>query len=172
MPWELDTSHSSVKWSARWNNLVKMGGPFKQFRCKLDLDDNDPLKGEIEAVVESPSFDSFVYRMNARLLSPAYLEAWKYPNITFKTKSTRPGEDNTHFMLVGDLTLRDVTKEIEVLSTFNGEATGRAGNIVRGYSSVISIPWKDFLDGPPPTDAIDLFSDIITVNVEIVAGKR
>lgn len=172
MAWQLDTSHSSVKWSAQWNNLVTISGPFKAFAAKLDLDDDDPMKGSIEATLESPSFDSFVYRMNARLLSPAYLDAWKYPTIQFKSKEVRRGEDDRHFSIVGDVTMRETTKEAELHTTYIGESTGRGGQKVRGYSGVLEIPWRDYLEGPPPTDPIDLFSEIITVRIELVATQR
>ncbi len=171
MAWELDMSHSSVKWSAQWNGLVTMGGPFKNTRVKMELDDDNPLMGSVEGTVDSPSFDSFVYRMNARLLSPAYLDAWRYPNIVFKSKEVRPGADDTHFQIVGDLTLRNTTKEVVMNTAYLGEAVGRTGGKVRGYSTVIEINWREYLEGPPPTDPIDLFSDIITVNIELVANQ-
>ncbi len=171
MTWEIEHGHSSVRWAAKWNGLLNIHGPFRGFQVQLGLDDNDPIAGSVEAIVEAPSFDSSIFRMNARLLSEVYLDAYKFPQIQFKSTEIRKGE-GAEFGIIGDLTMREATKSVELATTYNGEMTNRQGQLTRGYSGVVEITWRDFLNGSPPGQTQDAAGPTVNVYVEMLAVRH
>ena len=77
------------------------------------------------------------------LRSGDFLEAEKYPNITFKSKRVeRVGDD--HYRVIGDLTIRDVTREVELDTTLEGRAVTPWGKEVMAFEAKTILNRKDY----------------------------
>src|SRR5205807_852881 len=110
------------------------------------------------------------YRMNARVVSDIYLDAYQYPTIRFKSEEVRPvGEGR--FDVVGDLTLRETTGEAVMHVQYNGSRTDEQGRMQRGYTGDIELNWKEFLKGPPASRS-DSTGGMAKVHIEILANKK
>lgn len=170
MTWEIDQTHSSVRWQFTLWGIVTLSGPFRNFSGQLEIDDADPAKGSIDATVTAPSFDVKDFRMHARVLSNIYLDAYDFPAIKFKSTKIRPTGEGT-FDVIGDLTLKETTKQVEMHTKYNGDRTDEQGRVQRGYSGDIEINWKEFLKGPPPGRS-DSTGGMAKVHMEILAVKK
>src|SRR5262245_29414833 len=106
----IDPAHTRVGFSARHLGISNVKGRFKEFTGTLVLE-GDELK-EATATIQVRSVDTDVPQRDDHLRTPDFFYAAKYPTITFNTKKVQ--KDDGHFLLVGDFTMRGVTKEISL----------------------------------------------------------
>src|SRR5262245_50099708 len=109
--WELDPAHSSISFGIRHLLISKVRGHFNTFTGKAVGDPATPAQAVIEATVETASIDTANQKRDDHLRSPDFLDAAKFPTMTFKSKkidSAGPGKAK----VTGDLTLHGVTKEV------------------------------------------------------------
>jgi polyisoprenoid-binding protein YceI len=84
-------------------------GRFEDFSDKFDVDEADPTKSKIEMEIQAASINTKEPQRDNHLRSPDFFNVEKYPTITFN--STRIEKvDDTHGRVIGDLTIKDITK--------------------------------------------------------------
>src|SRR5512141_16711 len=111
MNWIVDYAHSQIEATVRHMMISKARGQFDRFTVNADIDEKNVAGSKIDVHIEAASVNTHDEKRDARLRSADFLDAAKYPYITFKG---RRGEMvyATHGRLVGDLTIRDVTREV------------------------------------------------------------
>jgi polyisoprenoid-binding protein YceI len=171
--WALDPTHSAVGFSAKHMMITTVKGRFDKFDVKLDLDENDPTNSSVEAIIDAASLETWESRRNNHLLSADFLEVEKYPTITFKSKRVeRAGED--HYRVIGDLTIRDVTREVELDTAMEGRAVSPWGKEVIAFEANTSINRKDF--GLKWNVALEtggmLVGDTVKIDIQIEAIRQ
>src|SRR5689334_19406690 len=114
----IDTSHSEVGFTARHMMFAKVRGQFKSWNAKLNYDPADPTKSSVVVEVDTASIDTREEKRDGHLRSADFFESEKYPKMIFKSKGVT-GKDG-EYKLTGDLTIRDVTREV----TLEVEQTG------------------------------------------------
>jgi len=129
MAWSLDPAHTSISFSAKHLGVATVRGRFTRFDAELELDDpDDPTTGRGRVVVDASSIDTGNEQRDNHLRNADFLDVERYPNIIFAVKKViRAGADS--HQVVGDLTIRDVTKEV----TFDYE---HSGSVVDPYGNV------------------------------------
>ena len=141
--WELDPTHSAVEFSAKHMMITTVRGRFNKFDVKLNLDENNPTNSSVEVTIEAATLDTREPKRDDHLRSGDFLEVETYPNITFKSKRVEQvGED--HYRVIGDLTIRDVTREVELDTTLEGRAVNPWGKEVIAFDAKTSINRKDY----------------------------
>jgi len=127
MTWSLDPHHTSVSFSAKHLGVATVRGRFDEVTADLDLDDpNDPTTGKGSVTVKAASITTGSEQRDGHLKTGDFLEVEKYPDIVFKvTKVTRKGDQ---YEVVGDLTIKDVTKEITLDYEHSGVVVDPMGN--------------------------------------------
>ena len=142
--WKIDPVHSSTQFAVRHMMVSTVRGEFGKVNGTVTLDENDPTKSVIEATIDAASINTRVEKRDNHLKSPEFFDVEKYPTITFKSKKIeRVGEGK--FTVVGDLTMRDVTKEVVLDVT--GTTTpvkDPMGKMRLGGSATTTINRKDF----------------------------
>ena len=126
MAWTIDPAHSSVGFSARHLGLSKVRGFFTRFSGTVEGDPADlpTVSGRFE--VEMASVDTGNPDRDAHLKSADFFDVERYPTMTFVSKSvTRNGDD---YKVIGDLTIKDVTREVTLDLEPGGETTDPYGN--------------------------------------------
>lgn len=126
MAWNIDTAHTSVGFVARHLGLSKVRGQFGSFRGEVEGDPTDitTAKGWFE--VEMASIDSGNADRDAHLKSADFFDVEKYPTMRFVSKRIEGSGDT--FKVVGDLTIKDVTKEVVLDYEHGGDVTDPFGN--------------------------------------------
>jgi polyisoprenoid-binding protein YceI len=128
MAWTLDPHHTSVSFSAKHLGVATVRGHFNKVDAELELDDaNDPTTGRGKVSIDAASIDTANEQRDAHLRSADFLDTESFPTITFGLKSIKPAGEGT-FRVTGDLTVRDVTREVTLDYEHSGVATDPYGN--------------------------------------------
>jgi polyisoprenoid-binding protein YceI len=109
--WQLDPPHSSAQFSVRHLGVSTVRGAFTKVSGTVQYDPASPGKASIQASIETASVDTRVEMRDNDLRSPRFLDAQKYPTITFASKKVEPGVAG-QLKVTGDLTIHGVTKEV------------------------------------------------------------
>ena len=120
---QFDPAHTIVEFVGKHMLITTVRGRFKSMRGIVEFDEANPANSSVEVEIDATSLDSGVEYRDNHLKSADFLDVEKYPTITFKSKRVVP-EDSQHGKIYGDLTIRNVTREV-VLDT---EVTGRGMN--------------------------------------------
>ncbi len=127
MSWTLDPYHTSVAFSAKHLGVATVRGHFNKVDAQIELDDpEDPTTGRGKVTIDAASITTDNEQRDGHLRSADFFDVEKYPTITFEAKSvTRSGDD---FKVAGDLTIKDVTKEIALDYKHGGVVVDPYGN--------------------------------------------
>ena len=143
MPWKYDNPHSRIGFIVSHFGLTFVHGHFQNAEVKLDLDESDPTRSNIEVVIDAASMTTDFERRDTNVKGEHYLETHLFPTITFKSTRIEPrGKD--HYALIGDFTLHGVTRELALDTTYAGEATDARGTTLRGLAARASINKSDY----------------------------
>lgn len=168
--WQLDKSHSSVKFSVTHMMVSETEGNFKSFTGNVSAQKEDfsDLNADFNIQVNSINTDD--EKRDGHLKSPDFFDAEKYPTITFKSTSFKKADEKT-YKLAGQLTMHGVTKPVTFDVKYNGTAKDPYGNTKAGFraSTVVkrsdyNISWNKVLD----TGGFALSDDVqVFVNIEL-----
>jgi polyisoprenoid-binding protein YceI len=141
--WSIDAAHSSIGFSVRHLVVSKTKGSFGEFTGEISFDGKNLEKGTARITVQVSSIDTDDEKRDGHLKSPDFFDAEKYPTMQFKSKKVVPGKDGT-FKLIGDLTIRDVTREVTFDGEFHGLIDDPWGNTRAGFTAQTRINRQDF----------------------------
>jgi polyisoprenoid-binding protein YceI len=136
--WKVDPSHSEFTFKVKHMMISTVSGEFEKFDATVETDGDDFTNAKVDVEVEVDSIKTKNNDRENHLKSDDFFNAEKYPLITFKSKSY-DGET-----LVGDLTIRDVTKEVSLATDFNGIAVDPYGQTKAGFELTGEINRKEF----------------------------
>lgn len=108
----IERSHSYVVFSVKYMGYAQVKGNFADFGGTFRYDPEDISKTSVTFHVDVASIDTDLEWRDNDLKSERWFEAETFPTITFSSKSAR--ESATGFDITGDLTIKDVTKEITI----------------------------------------------------------
>lgn len=139
--WNLDASHSEVGFSVRHAGISKVRGSFTEFEATLTIGEN-LADSAVEATVQIASIATKDANRDAHLKSAEFFDAEQFPTMTFK--STGAKGDADEFILVGDLTIHGVTKQVEFETELGGQAVDAFGATRVGFFASTTISRKEF----------------------------
>jgi polyisoprenoid-binding protein YceI len=139
--WNVDPSHSTIGFSARHLVVAKVRGRFTEFTGTIEIAP-DPLQSKVDAVVQVGSITTNDDQRDGHLKSGDFLDVETFPTLTFTSTGIR--EDGDDYVLVGDLTIKGVTKQVEFELEFEGVEKDPWGGTRVGFSAETEINRKDF----------------------------
>lgn len=139
--WAIDPAHSEITFKVKHLMISNVKGEFKTFEASIDGEDftNSTLSAKIDASSISTNNND----RDTHLKSPDFFEVEQFPEITFISTSLKKGDDD-EYKLVGDLTIKGVTKEITLDTEFGGFMKDPYGNEKAGFSINGKLNRKDF----------------------------
>lgn len=141
--WTIDASHSSAQFQVRHLMISNVRGDFSKMSGKVVFDGKNYAGIKAEAVIEVASINTREPKRDEHLRSADFFDAASHPTITFKSKRVE-GVSGNKFNLVGDLTMRGVTREV----TLNVEATpivkGMRGETRIGATATTRLNRQDY----------------------------
>ena len=135
--WTLDAAHTSAGFTVRHAGISKVRGTFGELEGTLTVGESDKDLA-FSTTLQVASISTGNADRDGHLLSADFFDAESFPTITFV--STRVDGDQ----LVGDLTIRDTTREISLDFTYEGAATDPFGTYRAGFTGETTISRKDF----------------------------
>ena len=142
--WQLDPYHTQVEFSAKHLGMMTVRGYFDEVSATGDIDPDHPEASSVEVTISTASIRTNNGARDNDLRSSNFLEADKFPVITFRSTGVEPsGAD--HYTLTGDLTIKDNTHSVALDVTRYGEFNdqGMMGHRI-AYGATTKINRKDF----------------------------
>lgn len=112
MAWNVDGAHTEINFSVR-HFFTPVSGSFDRYDVNLVYDPEDPTNSTVEVSIDVASVNTGNERRDNHLRSDDWFEAEKYPQISFKSNSVRRVSADK-IAARGELTIKDVTKEVEL----------------------------------------------------------
>jgi polyisoprenoid-binding protein YceI len=131
--WKIDEAHTKIRFSARHMVISEVEGQFNKFEFKMTNESNDLEQSEIELVINAKSIDTSNNDRDNHLKSADFFEVDKYPEIKFNSTSVKKVTDEK-YKLNGDLTIKGITKPIELDVIYGGQIKDPWGNIRAGFN--------------------------------------
>lgn len=173
MTWQIDPAHSHILFSVRHMMISTVRGRFENFTGNIDFNEENPEKSSVYVEIDANSINTREEQRDAHLRSADFLEAEKYPVLTFESKRIEL-IDKDKAKMIGDLTIRDVTREVTLTVEYHGQAKSPWGTTSAGFSATGKINRKDF--GLTWNQALEtggvLVGDEIKFDVELEIVKQ
>ncbi|NLT25607.1 MAG: YceI family protein [Microbacteriaceae bacterium] len=171
--WDIDPSHSRLGFSTRHAMVARVRGAFNGLRGELHLDPESMPDSAVRVRVDAASIDTRDGNRDNHLRSADFFDVERYPEITFASTSIDEIEDD-NFIVTGDLTIRDVTRQISLPLEFVGVERDPMGALRAGVEGSRRIDRKDWgVSWNTPLDSGGLLvSDKITLELELSLVKR
>lgn len=162
--WKVDQSHSDIEFKVKHMMISTVSGSFGEFDAAIESADETFKDATFSFSAKIDSISTKNKDRDAHLKSDDFFNADKYPNLSFKSKSF-DGET-----MVGDLTIRDVTKEVSLKVDFNGIADDQYGQTKSGFEASGTINRKDFnLNWSAVTEAGNI---VVSDKVTLIANLQ
>jgi len=170
--WTIDPTHTRLGFVARHAMVTKVRGSFTDFAGSLTLDGANPGASSATVTVQMASVESGTADRDAHLTSADFFDVETYPTMSFASTAVKQ-TDGDEFVLLGDLTIKDVTRPVEIEVELDGIVTDPFGNTRAGFEGEAEISRKDFgLTWNVPLDAGGvLVSDKIKIQLDVSATK-
>ncbi len=169
--WQFDPVHTMVEVAVKHMMVVTVKGRFGKVNGSIEFDENEPTEGKVEVTIDAASIDTRDSQRDAHLRSPDFLDVERFPTLTFKSRRIEPADG--HYRVVGDLTIRDVTREVILDAEYAGAAKSPWGDLRAGFSAKTVISRKDFgLQWNVPLEAGGwLVGDEVKIYLDVEAIK-
>lgn len=171
--WTIDASHSKVQFTVTHLMISEVTGKFKVYDGKVTSSKDDFTDSNIEFTADVNSIDTDDEGRDKHLKSEDFFNAEKFPNMTFKSKSFKK-VNGKNYKLIGELTIRGITKTVEFDVVYNGSIKDPWGNTKAGFKLNGSINRIDY--GLKWNAAIEaggvVVSEKVTINCDIELGKQ
>ena len=141
--YNIDTSHSSVEFSIR-HFVAKTTGDFSQFNGFIDVDIDHPEENYAEATIHIASIDTNSEKRDAHLQEEDYFNSENHPLISFKSTKWVPTEDTNMFLVTGELSMNNVSKDITMTVELLGMGPGMHGRYLSGWEAKTTINRTDW----------------------------
>ncbi|MFM7022041.1 MAG: YceI family protein [Flavobacteriales bacterium] len=139
----IDPAHSEIQFKVKHLVITTVTGHFKKFEGSLQSEKDDFSDAKISFKAETNSIDTNNEQRDGHLKSDDFFNAEKFPFITFTSKELKKTSGNK-YKLSGELTIRDITKSIELDAEYNGTAIDPWGNTKVGFELSGSINRFDY----------------------------
>ena len=141
--WNIDAAHSGINFSIRHMVVSKVRGRFATYSGAVDLDDTDLTRSTLTVSIDAASIDTGTAQRDEHLRSADFFDVEHFPELRFHSKRIEKlGRD--HYRVLGDLTIRDVAREVALDVEYGGKAKDPWGNERAGFIAKGSIDRKDF----------------------------
>ena len=176
--WNIDDTHSAGKFKVKHLMITNVNGEIGGMKGTCTTEGEDLAKFKCDATLDMKTVNTNNAKRDDHLRNSDFFDVKKFPKMTFKTKKVTD-VSGTKFKLVGDLTIKDKTKEVVLDSELTPAIKDPWGNTKRGYTGTTKINRKDFgvtwnktLDGGGVAvgDEVD-----VTIDMELQqapAGKK
>jgi len=148
----IDPAHSFVGFAVKHMSVSWVKGEFKEFSGEIAYDSEDIGRSSVNVRINAASLDTRNDRRNNHLKSSDFFAVEQFPEITFQSKRVEKRGDS--FVAIGDLTIRGITKEIELPFTLAGPVTAVGGRPRLGAEASLilnrhdfQVSWNRFLEG-------------------------
>jgi len=181
MSWQFDPGHTYIGFTGRHMMVATVRGEFEQFEGTVEFDEHDLTRSRVEIRIEAASVTTRNAQRDEHFRSADFFDVEHYPSITFRSKRIVM-RDAHHGQLIGDLTIRNITKEVVLDGEYGGVNQTPWNTSSAGFHLQAKVNRKDWGlnwnavlagGGLVASDEITLFIDLeLTRLVEVSAPAQ
>jgi polyisoprenoid-binding protein YceI len=172
MSWTIDPAHSHIQFAVRHMMISTVRGEFENFSGTIDFDPDRPEQTQVYAEIDTASLTTRDETRDNHLRSADFFDVETYPVITFQSTRVEP-QGSRKGKLVGDLTIRGVTREVVLDVEYSGTALSPWGQTSAGFSASTTINRKEW--GLNWNQALEtggvLVGDSVKISIELELVK-
>jgi polyisoprenoid-binding protein YceI len=168
--WTIDHNHTEITFKVKHLVISSVTGEFKTFDGSIESDKEDFSDAKIQFWADVNSIDTGNQQRDGHLRSPDFFDAANHPKLNFESTSvTKKGSE---YVVSGNLTIRGVTKPVELKAEFGGTQKDFYGNTVAGFEIEGKVNRKEYgleWSAVTETGGIVVADEVkIQVNAEII----
>lgn len=160
--YEIDPTHSSVRFQVRHLGLSKVPGSFERFSGTVTVAD-DPTESSVVVSLEADSFTTGAEDRDGHVKSADFLDVENHPELTYRSTGVRQNGDD--WKVDGELTVRDVSVPVTLDVEFEGAGQDPWGNTRIAFSAETEIDREQF--GITWNQALETGGFLVGRNVKI-----
>jgi len=143
--WQIDPAHTAIEFGVKHMMFTTVRGSFGAFQGEVALDQSNPSASAVQVKIDAASIDTGVTDRDNHLRSGDFFDVEAFPQITFRSTQVNGAiDEGEKFEIVGELTIRDVTREVVLEATFDGTGTDPWGGSRSGFGATTKIDRRDF----------------------------
>lgn len=169
--WQIDVSHSELSFRIR-HFVSKVRGTFGRWKGTVVADPERLGDASVEVVIDASSIDTNHERRDADLRSENFFEVEKFPEITFASRSVQV--DGARLTIVGDLTMRGMTRPVTLTGEYIGTTEDSRGRRRIGFEASTTvnrlewgITWNRLAEGGGA-----MLGDDVEIEIVVAAVQR
>ena len=165
--YKIDPAHTNLGFSVKHMMVSHVSGSFDKFEGQIMFDPNDLASSKIDVTIQAASINTRNEKRDTHLRSVDFFDADKFPTIMFVSKIITPTE------IVGDLTIKGVTKEVSIPATIEGPVKGMMGFVI-GVNGALTVNRQDYgLNWNKTLDQGGLaVANDVRINISVEADKQ
>ena len=141
--WNIDTTHSEIQFKVKHLVISTVTGSFKKFDAKMETEGEGFEGADITFEADIDSIDTNNADRDGHLKSDDFFNAEAFPKMTFESTSFEKKGDN-EYKLTGNLTIRDITKEVTLDVEHGGTVDDPYGQTKAGFEITGTVNRKEF----------------------------
>lgn len=141
--WNIDAAHSGIGFSIRHMVVAKVRGRFAKYTGSVQLDEDDFTRSTLDVAIDASSIDTGAPQRDVHLRSADFFDADAFPELRYRSQRIEKLTGD-RYRVIGELTIRDVTREVPLEVEYGGRATDPWGNERAGFVARASLDRKDF----------------------------
>lgn len=143
--WKNDPAHTEANFSVRHMGVSSVNGNLGPVDSTLNWDDKDPTKSNVTATIDVTKLTTRNDQRDGHLKSADFFDVEKFKTVTFKSKKFEKGAGKDQWKVTGDLTIKDITKEVVLDVTALGEQVNPFTNAkFIGFTATGKVDREDF----------------------------
>ncbi|MGN6509279.1 MAG: YceI family protein [Chitinophaga sp.] len=141
--WKIDPTHSEIEFKVKHLMITNVTGHFAEYDATLEANAEDFSDAKISFEANVNSVSTKNAQRDEHLKGEDFFDAANYPKLSFTSTSVKK-KDEENFVLNGDLTIRGVTKPVQLNVDYNGITVDPWGQTKAGFELSGKINRKDF----------------------------
>jgi len=142
--WGIDATHSEIGFKVRHMMISNVKGTFRKFDASIYTTAKDFTTASVDLWIDAASISTGDEKRDEHLKGEDFLDVQKYKQITFSSNTIGKPDHESNQELWGELTIRDITKNIKLNIRFGGTATDPWGNEKAGFTVTGKINRSDW----------------------------
>jgi polyisoprenoid-binding protein YceI len=141
--WTIDPAHSEMQFKVKHLMITNVTGSFSKFDADITTEGEDFTTAKAIVKVDTSSVTTGNAQRDGHMKSPDFFDPEKYPDMIFKSTGVER-IDNDKYKLLGELTIKEITKPIKLDVEYGGLEKDPWGNLKAGFSLTAKINRKDW----------------------------
>ncbi|MCC7400389.1 MAG: YceI family protein [Chitinophagaceae bacterium] len=142
--WLIDKENSQVHFKVKHLMITTITGGFSSYDASIETEGNDFMTAKVSFTADTPSVSTGNPDRDRHIKSIDFFDVKNFPELKFVATGYQKLDDNGHYKLTGAMTIRDITKKVELDVEFTGVVKDPSGKNKAGFIITGRINRKDF----------------------------